>query len=215
MTKKKIIQGIIPFIIFGILWIIISIPVIYTDLSNLGKYEFIIGLPFMVLLASMFVALCVGWIKGFPHWSFPVAAFVLVISYGCMHSSSPFITGTNEILGWWGWIPFIAVALIAIVFTRSLSPYKQLVRNIQNDWTLILFAIYGLVSLFSALLFDEVDKNFEFKFSIILSLIILAGAFFYLKIKNKWIRALSLIIASGISFTTAIIASNYYWENLL
>ncbi|MCK4288493.1 MAG: hypothetical protein KAW86_04765 [Bacteroidales bacterium] len=132
-----------------------------------------------------------------------------------MHSSSPFITGTNEILGWWGWIPFIAVALIAIVFTRSLSPYKQLAGNIKNDWTLILFAIYGLVPLFSALLFDEVDKNFEFKFAIILSLIILAGAFFYLKIKNKWIRALSLIIASGISFTTAIIASNYYWENLL
>lgn len=83
-----------------------------------------------------------------------------------MHSSSTFITGTNEILGWRAWIPFIAVALIAIVFTRSLSPYKQLAGNIQNDWTLILFAIYGLVPLFLALLFDEVDKNFEFKFAL-------------------------------------------------
>lgn len=202
MTAQRIFQGFMPFIILGFIWLIILLPV------NQSGVFLSVGLLFM------FVLFTIGWIKGFPYWAFPVSCFVVLISVYAMSVSSPGLTGSRELLGFKALIPLVISIFIAIAFTRSTWPLKQLVLRIKNDWTLLVFAFYGFLPVMLMFLFDEVNWRYELPFALGLILLVLVGAYIYLKSSKKLIKILSLAIAAVLSVTIAIIASLYYWDNI-
>ena len=68
---------------------------------------------------------------------------------------------------------------IALLWTRSFLPLRQLVRGIWQDWTLLSLAMYTFVG-WMALIYDENRHPYLFAFMIGSTLAVSAGAWIFL-----------------------------------
>lgn len=106
-------------------------------LRSLGPVLFLSCFVFPVVLLG------IGWVKGFPRWSYPYVGFVLLVSGYMMHVATSglrifnYTFGRKDLWGWRAWIPFFVMAAIALLITRSLRPLLKLFANISEDWTLL------------------------------------------------------------------------------
>ena len=120
--------GMVPFLVFGLGMIIYEILPRRLVVGPLALWCYV------ALYVIGVIGLGIGWVKGFPRWSYPYAGLVLFIK------------------GWWGdrdnlsgWL-FIGLAStllfwlmvgIVLLATRSLRPLGQFFKRIWRDWTLL------------------------------------------------------------------------------
>jgi hypothetical protein len=173
---------------------------------------------FAALLFGVPVFLCVGWITGFPRWSYPYAAQTVVFSLYISNASTPgfeifgYEMFGREPWGWRAWIPFMVIALIALAVTRSVKPIGKFFTNIWNDWTLLTYAMFGFMPLLVAIGFDEMDRLFSLYFMVIVAFVMAGAAWFYLRAGTQ--RGRVIVLLAGIGLTTAItvVAPTLYWQ---
>ncbi|MDR0811958.1 MAG: hypothetical protein LBN23_06795, partial [Paludibacter sp.] len=115
-SKKIAFYTCIPFFLFGIATIMISIPI-----------------PFFIslfLISTMFVLFVVGWIREFPRWAFYAIGSCILFSIYLTNIAVPVIS--KDVLGLWGLLPLFITVIIAILLKPSLSPLKQFFKNISK-----------------------------------------------------------------------------------
>lgn len=174
----------IPVLLFGIKWILE-----YLDLNLTFKVVLSI-----FSIAPMFFLLGIGWVKNFPKWSVYSIGFCLLISLMLMNISSPSLDRT-EVWGVYGLMPLVVTLIISLTINFSLEPLKQLIKQIKEDFTTLLFILYGSLPLILWVEFDEIQSISAIPYIIILTVLTAAGVVVYLTSTKKLYRLLTMIIA--------------------
>lgn len=206
--------GMAFFLISGLGLILGEIPhdwVIPSWLPGL-RYAFFLG-----LLVFPVIVLGIGWAKGFPRWSYPYAGVVPLVSLYMMNVATPglrifnYTFGRNDLWGWRSWIPFLVMAAIVMLITRSLRPLLKLFANIWEDWTLLTFGMFGFMPLLIGIGFDEVDRLYSLYFMVALTLLMSGTALAYLRSAQWWQRILALLVGITLTVSIVAVAPTVYW----
>lgn len=193
-TRWQALIGTLPFLAFGIVSMIGKI-----DQFN-DPQDIYLNLVFYILVLS---GLLIGWVRGFPLWSYSYLGWSLVFAWWWTNTK---IYGTD-----WGyrvWLPFGIMVLLALLWTRSLEPLKKLLRDIWNDWTRLSLAMFTL----GALIFMGGGEDHHPQWLLFLlaaTSIICIGAWCFLRSSSLIGRVLSIAISfiasavpMGISYLT-------------
>jgi hypothetical protein len=141
----------------------------------------------MVLL--LFGVFGVAWIRDFPRWSYPfilplpgVALIGLVLAIVTGELINLFVPGV-----------FAVTVAVAIAWSRSLRPLRQLVVGIWQDWTLLAFMMYGLLPVGISIVFDDAHYNNQTPYYALAVLAGVCGALLYLRCHQAWQRIVVLL----------------------
>ena len=184
--------GTLPFVLFGIASIIGKLMVPFLGIyANLAFY------------AIVLLGLLIGLIKGVPRWTYSYLGWSLVFGWWWSSMGTPGLKMFGFQINYWSWQiwpPLLMTIGIALLWTRSLLPLRQLVRGIWQDWTLLSLAMYTFVG-WMALIYDENRHPYLLAFMIGSTLAISAGAWFFLQesqTRNQIIALLSGFITVAI-----------------
>lgn len=193
-TRWQAFVGTLPFLAFGIVQMIDKMDLYYAPRSTFADLAFY-GLALTGLL--------IGWIRGFPLWSYSYLGWSLVFAWFWTDMS---IDGTNW--GYWIWLPVGIMALLALLWTHSRDPLKKLARDIWNDWTRLTLAMFSM----GGLIFCGGGEDHHpqwLLFSIAATLIVCIGAWCFLRSSTLIGRVLSIAVSfilsavpMGISYLT-------------
>ena len=191
----------IPFGLFGLAWAVSN--------SGLNIPAFIESFLLIVSVISMLILFCIGWINDFPRWSFFSIGFCLLVSsFFMMVRIPPF---SNDLLGFWAWIPFLITLVICLMFKPSIGPLKKIVKRVKEEPALILFALYGFAPFFLFLLCDEIHSVWMLFVALLSTLILSSGIYFFLRSNKKKFRLFSIIISGLLAVILTFSASYIYW----
>lgn len=196
-------MGALPFLLFGLAYFINAI---YEQvvLPNLTVYH--VSYTPMAVYFITAIGLVIGWLKGFPRWSYSYLGMALY--FGWYYSNGRFY-GVDY--GWRAWIPVIVAGLVALLLTRSLRPLTWLVQGIWNDWTRLSFALYAfLLPMFTIIFFDMKWGIFELSGLFFDTILLAAGAIAFLRSRAIWQRVVSLQAAMFLLFIKGVLFANWY-----
>jgi hypothetical protein len=179
-TRWQALVGVLPFIAFGIVVLLGKL-----DQSFLPSGE-MVDMAFYLLTLSGFL---VGWLRGFPLWSYGYLGWAFLIAW--LYTNS-ILFGVER--GYSIWIPFGIVILIALVWTRTLDPVKKLILDIWNDWTRLTFVMYTLAA-FISMIYDENHHPYLLFFITFTIFAITSGAWFFLRSSTMLGRILSIVVS--------------------
>lgn len=151
----------------------------------------------LIIIGPFVIALGLGWVKGFPRWSFPYWGMAWALS--------------RLLFDQWGWragIPLVLVAVIASLLARGVRPLRQLVTSVWNDWTQLSFAFYGALPLALVIAFDEVKEQGP---EVMLLVALALGALAYMRSTRIWQRALALFGSFTLIWAAATVCLANYW----
>jgi hypothetical protein len=194
--------GMVPFLVFGLGMVIYEILPRDLVAGPIGFW------CYLVLYVIGVIGLGIGWVKGFPRWSYPYAGLVLFIK------------------GWWGdrdnlsgWLSiglastilFWLMVGIVLLVTRSLRPLGQFFRRIWHDWTLLSFGLYSLMPLVLLnFAFDFVTGNYPLPYPIVSSLVLAGVALVYLRSSSMVQRASALLAGMTLCWAVATVEVAVY-----
>lgn len=187
--------GTLPFVFFGIV-------------SMIGK----LIIPFsgiyisLVFYAIVLLGLLIGLIKGAPRWAYSYLGWSLVFAW---HWSNMTTYGL-KIFGfqinhwsWQMWPPLFVAIGIALLWTRSLHPLRQLLLNVWRDWTLASFMMYVFFA-HLAFIYDENHHPLLFLFMTLSIITMSTAAWIYLSSTDRKKSVVSLlsgfVLALGIDW---------------
>ena len=139
-TPWQAFVGALPFLAFGAASMIGKVDHIY----HFRGYYADLGFYLLAL-----VGLLIGWIRGFPLWSYSYLGWTLVFAWSWTNTS---VAGFD--LGYRAWIPLGIVIVIALLWTRSLEALKKMAGGIWNDLTRLSLAMYAFPA-WAILIYDE------------------------------------------------------------
>ena len=212
-TRLQALLGTLPFLAFGLSSMIDKMDHRYLSNQNIAE---------MAVYGLALVGFLIGWIRGFPLWSYSYLGWSLVFAWSWTNMRT---NGFD-----WGyriWIPFGITVLIAFLWTRSLTPIKKLLQNIWNDWTRLTFAMFTLGA-FIALIYDENHHPYLLLLMAVTIIIIISGVWFFLRSSNLIGRVLSIVVSFIASMVPGVISyltwdwrayyglpkSDYWYDNL-
>jgi hypothetical protein len=208
-SRREFFTALYPFFLLGFVLPIMNIlgqsrilPV-PNQLSNWIGFT-LLGLTGLLLLT--------GLITGLPRWSLPYVGFLfsLLSVYGLGNwlnhgNLIPFMTLYDHswLLGqiaYQGslWVGLTAIALMLVL----LFGFIPVFHRFRNDWTLLVFLLYGAVPF--ALLFTFDDYVHEEPYKLLAFLILIAGIWFYLRMEDPRRRFWALF--SGMTFALFLAA---------
>lgn len=193
----------IPFLLFGMVWFM-EIKKFPNDLE--------LGIQ-IVAVATMFLLVGIGWVKGFPKWTVPSIGFCLLFSISFMFVTSPGF-GRETPWGLWALLPLIITLLVSYLLNPTLKPLKNLGKMINEEQNVLLFAFYGILPIIFMMEFDEITHRSVIPFIIILTTLTITGAIIYLRSTKKIVRTLALILTILVTHTIAINAAIKIWQIL-
>lgn len=213
-TWGATLAGMALFIITGLRLILGEIP---HDWPVPAWLPAVTGVLLLSLLVLPAIGFGVGWVKGFPCWSYPYVGFELLISLYMMNMATPglrvlnYTFGRNDLWGWRAWIPFLVMAAIALLVTRSLRPVLRLFINVWKDWTRLTFGMFGFMPLLVFIGFDEVDRLYSLPFMVALTIVMAGTALGYLRSARPRQRVLALLVGIVLTLAVIIVAPMAYW----
>lgn len=188
-----------PFGVFALIFLLYTL--------NFGLREWI-GAGLLAVLPILFL---VGLVKGLPRWALPylgvVASFLNLISF-------------NYWIRFWEWLPqfespilynvisdglhlggLIVLTIIFVLIIAIVRPLRPFYNHLQQDWTLLSFALYGIM-LFALLMVFE-DHQFKETYELIALLVLMVGAWAYLH--NSRTSQKMLILLASLTLTMGVV----------
>jgi hypothetical protein len=191
-TRWQAFLGTLPFLAFGVSSMIGKVDPIYSLRGHDAE---------MVVYALALAGLLIGWIRGFPLWSYSYLGWSLVLAWA---NTNMKVNGTN-----WEyrvWVPLGVTVLIALLWTRSLQPIKKFFRDIGKDWTRLSLTMYALGAWVS-MIYDENHHPYLLAFMLASTLVAAGAAWFFLR--SSSIRGRILTLVAGIMI--AMIIDSICW----
>ncbi len=213
-SRWELWAGILPFLLSGMDLIISEIPHDWDAPAWLRPVHGFLFMTFMFLPAA---GLCIGWIRGFPRWSYSYLLPAVVFAWYLENTATPGfrLFGAplfgRELWGWRAWVPLLVAMIIALLVTRSIRTLGKLFGNIWRDWTLATFAMFGLLPLLIAISFDEIDRRYSLYFMILLAAVLVAAATTYLRASYLWQQTAALATGVILVIWVTAVATGVYW----
>jgi hypothetical protein len=206
--------GMVPFLAFGLL------TVLYEVLPRPNPVRWPWG--FVACYVVLLIGLGVGWVKGFPRWSYSYGGLVLVFTWWWMGIPAQnlwtyniwILKRYNELLGWRAWILLLVMSVIALLLTRSVCPLFQLVKGVWQDWTRLSFGLYGVMPMAVWIGFDEVSFN-PAPYLLVSMVVLAAGALAYVRSARTSQRALALLIGMTLTSWMAMVGPAIFYPDVV
>jgi hypothetical protein len=192
------------FILWGLALIISALPM-EQEIPPWVFYYLILGI---LLLPS--IGMCIGWIRGFPRWSYPYVSHVILFSVYMTNISIPGFQ--EEVWGWRALIPLGGAVAIAILFTHSVDPIIKFFTNIWDDWTLLAFGIFGLIPWRVVMSFGIPNRVYMFYVMLALTLLMSSAALYHMRASQQRQRIVSLLVGSALMATVAAGVHLLLWQ---
>lgn len=200
-STKTSLLATIPFGMFGLVWAL--------DMGRNVPYS-IVSITFLAAVVGMYGLLWLGWVKNFPRWSFPAVGFCLLFSLYLSYIRIPSVS--DEELGVWAWWPLLITIVLGLLFNRSLQPLKELMKKVKDDFTLILFTLYGFAPLFVSFFTDEIHSLQMLPYILLSSLLLGGGLYGFLKCKKKKRRVVSLLLSGSLAVCVIGVSGYMFWS---
>lgn len=194
---QETLVGTLPFLVFALGMVVYEILPRAWIAGPIGLWCYV------ALYAIGITGLGVGWVKGFPRWSYAYAGLVLAIGGWWSDSDNlsgwPFIRPASTLLFW-------AMVATALLLTRSLRPLGQFFKGIWRDWTQLSFLLYSVTPLILLnVAYDFTSGNYPLPYPIAASLVLAGGAWAYMRGRNMTERAVALL--AGMTLTWLVAAA--------
>ena len=202
--------AVIPFIYLGLVLIFSELPhewMIPSWARSLGNYLLIGTIAFLP------IGFCIGWIQGFPRWSYPYVGQFLLFSLYMMRQPTPGVLFGKGLLRWRAWIPLLVIAVLSLLVTRSFYSLKRFLINISADWTVLTFGMFGFMPLLIAIIYDEMDRLYSLYFMVVLTLLMVVTVIVYMQSSNHKKRVSALVVGIFLTTTIAVSGPAWFWFN--
>lgn len=212
----EVLRGMVPFLLQPIFFILGS------AIAALDKYlhltDAVLPIPVLVAVASLallafsgafLVVLGVGWVEGFPRWSYPYGGLVLAFTSLVVADRLDLWIIFNRYARW---IPLLVMAAIALLLGRLWRPLRSLYKGVWHDWSRFSFGLYGILPLALAIAFDEVRGPCGAPCLAASSVILAMGALAYIRSARTSQRALTLLLGMTLAWTAATVYLAIYWH---
>jgi hypothetical protein len=192
--------GMMPFLVIGLA------DVLYEYLTYHGHGWSMTRWLFVASYFVLWIGLDVGWVKGFPRWSYSYVGWILFIHLlgGGVSSGLWIFRGLGE------WIPLLVVAVIALLLTRSVRPLLQFFKGLWHDWTRLSFGLYGMMPVLVIASFDEVTKPYAIPYLVASTVALAGGALAYVRGARTTQRALALLTGMTLAWTVTTVGYAIY-----
>jgi hypothetical protein len=204
------------FLVMGIELCLQEIPHTWAMSGWVASLHSLFFIAFLLLPA---VGYAVGWMRGFPAWSYPYVGLHLVSSLYMTVVATPglqifgYTFGSSDMWGWRAWILFLVATGIALLVTRSFQPVARFFIQAWRDWTRLSYAMYGFMPLIIMIAFDEIDRLYSLYFMILLTVLMCCTSLLFLLSPKPVMRSVSLV--GGVLVTLAVIevGSTVFWAS--
>lgn len=213
-TTGQVMMGALPFFMFGLIMIMLELPVFLFDqdwFNSLGGFLLFV---FLILPA---IGFGIGWVQNFPRWSYPYSGMALILAVYIQNASTPGVSFFGipifgrELWGWRAWVPLAAAFVIALAVSHSFKPFIRFFTNLWNDWTIPSYLMVGVLPLLVMFAFDEIDRMYSLYFMIPFGILLVGMVVLYLKARNTWQRALILTLGIIVITFPTVWGSTSYW----
>ncbi len=188
--------GALPFALFGV-----------ASMIGKSRLPFHMAYPNLVFYVIVLLGLLLGLIKGFPRWAYSYLGWSLVFAWWWTDMGTYGLRIFGFRIDYWTWqiwVPLLATLGLALLWTRSLHPFRQLVRGIWENWTNLSLMIYTFIA-FVVLIYDENHHPYLFLFMTASTIIFSASVWFFLQSVDMRKRAISLFSGFVLAFATSYI----------
>jgi len=195
-SRREFITAMVPFFWMGF---ILPLMNVLTSSGLLIPRSPVVNGIGILLVACLGILFLIGLVTGLPRWSMPYIGFTAAIFSVGMASSSlelirrrlprlyePYVSMGDFMFGGTWWFGLLLVVILFVMLTRSIPA----LRRYKDDWTLGCFVPYGAVPFALVLTFDAY-RNDE-PFIVLAFLILILGAWFYLRGEDKWKKFMML-----------------------
>jgi hypothetical protein len=196
-SRREFISSLYPFLLFGFISPVIDL---LTQSGLLVPRSALVNGIGVVLVTLTGILIFVGLVTGCPRWSLPYAGFLfsLLSAYGsglwldrghfipymALYDRS-WLLGQIAYQGsLWVGLTVISLSLVMLVL------FIPRFRRFKNDWTLLVFLLYGATPFALAISFD--DYIHEEPYELVAFLILVSGVWFYLHTNDPHRRFWSL-----------------------
>lgn len=205
---KEFFTALFAFLLVGGIWPLIDVLARLKVLPGAGPVANGIRLGLLGLFLILFL---VGVGKGLPRWSLPYLGFILALLSVYLFSGIlgiliflPFqnLYDRIEFIGdiFYGgvfWFGLLMVVIMLAVLTR----FSPIFQRFRRDWTLSCFIVYGATPFALVLTFDEYENDEPFM--LLTSLVLVVGAWLYLRESSKKKRFWALFGALALAMFIA------------
>jgi hypothetical protein len=205
---KELFTALFAFLLVGGIWPLVDLLARLNVLPGAGPVANGIRLSLLGLFLILFL---VGVGKGLPRWSLPYLGFMLALLSVYIFSGIlgiliflPFqkLFDRIEFIGdiFYGgvfWFGLLMVVILLAVLTR----FSPIFQRFRRDWTLLCFIVYGAIPFALVLTFDEYENDEPF--ILLSSLVLVVGAWFYLRESSERKRFWALFGALALSMFIA------------
>ncbi len=208
--------GLLPFVLLGSMVALFEVP---REWGNQDLFLTLSGLlmfgGYLVILAGLLA----GALAAFPRWSFPYLIYGFIFALYISNASTPGLVVFDiemwgrELWGWRAWVPLGVVILLIAFLNRY--PGKLLVKlwgDVAKNWSRLTFGLYGLLPLLMFISFDEMDNRFSFPGAVAGAILLLFGAFLYLRLKSPAWRTFNLITFAFLGILAVKAMVHLYWD---
>ena len=103
------------------------------------------------------------------------------------------------------WFVLLGITALIVLMAATLPPLRPFYFRIRDDWTLVSFGLYGATVLAVNMAFEDYPHPHKQLYIFVASLILVAGAWVYLRSAHLWQRSLALF--GGITLSMAVAAT--------
>ena len=195
-----------------------------------------IAASYAVLLIGLgvpLIGLGVGWVKGFPRWSYPYGGFALAVTSLLVASNLDrwifsgydvwvlffrYVPDLADVVFYLMfneyaiWILFFAMAVIVLLLSRLWRPLRPLYQGVRHDWTRLSFGFYGVMPLALMIAFDDVTPTYRAAYLVASMVDLTAGALAYVRSARMSQRTLALLIGMTLSWAVATVGVATFWD---
>ena len=216
-TWPGVAAGLAIFLIAGLMLILAEIPL---ESQSAPWVENLRNLSFWSMLLVPPAVLAIGWIKGFPRWSYPYIPLIVFFSMYIANASTPgltffgYPTFGRQLWGLRACIPLLLGGGIAWLATRSFKPFTRFFTQIGEDWTLGSYALSGTLPLVIFIAYDEMDRAYSLRDMFVLTALMLLMALTYLRSRTSRGRRLSMGIGIPLILVYTTVSTTLFWQSL-
>jgi hypothetical protein len=148
--------------------------------------------------------------RGFPAWSMPYLAFILLL----LLILPAFRISAAMMMPGWVSLALAALIVALLLISRSLDNFVLLWRKIRRDGTLISFGLYNMLLFWLLVIADETDEAFMLPFHLIAYALLAVGSVVYLRSGSVGLRFAGLVFGALTAQVLLSVAIETYWSSV-
>jgi hypothetical protein len=113
------------------------------------------------------------------------------------------------------WVVLLGMAAFAVLIATACRPLRPFYLRLRDDWTLLSFGLYGATVKAVHWAFEDYPHPHKQLYIFVASLILVAGAWVYLRSAHLWQRSLALFAAITLSMAVAATGRAILYTNPL